>query len=63
MSAFFKGLWQRCFLSKETDEVTVTRDGQSILALLSDFVYEYRGNNTFVIQEKTALVCGDYILK
>ena len=27
-----------------------------ILALLNEFVYEHRGNNTNVIQEKTALV-------
>ena len=26
-----------------------------ILALLNGFVYDYRGNNTYVIQEKTAL--------
>ena len=26
-----------------------------MLALLNEFVYEYRGNNTCVIQEKTAL--------
>ena len=27
-----------------------------ILALLNEFVYEHRGNNTYVIQEKTALI-------
>ena len=50
-----------CFLSKEINDIPVIqRDAlvlQSIvlLALLSKFVYEYRGNNTFVIQENTAL--------
>ena len=29
-----------------------------ILALLNKFVYEYRGNNTYVIQEKTLLGIG-----
>ena len=27
-----------------------------ILALFNEFVYEHRGNNTYVIQEKTALL-------
>ena len=27
-----------------------------ILALLNKFVYDYRGNNTYLIQEKTALL-------
>ena len=28
-----------------------------MLALLNGFVYEYIGNNTYVMQEKTALIC------
>ena len=43
----------------ETTEVTVTRalvwQSIIILALLKEFLYDYRGNNTYVIQEKTAL--------
>ena len=31
------------------------------MALLNEFVYEYRGNNTYVIQEKTALAAQTYI--
>ena len=33
----------------------MVRQSIIILALLNEFVYEYRGNNTCVIQEKTAL--------
>ena len=52
---------QRCFLSKETTYVLVTRDAlvwQSIiiLALLSKFVYHYRGNNIFAVEENTGLL-------
>ena len=49
-------------VSKETTDVTVTRgmdalDRQSImtLTLLHEFVYEFRGNNTYIIQDRTAL--------
>ena len=49
-------------VSKETTDVTVTRgmdalDRQSImtLTLLHEFVYEFRGNNTYIIQGRTAL--------
>ena len=47
--------------SKETTDVTVTGGTLwsdkvfIILALLNKFVYEFRGNTTYVIQEKTAL--------
>ena len=33
----------------------MVRQSLIMLALLNEFVYEYRGNNTYVIQEKTAL--------
>ena len=33
----------------------MVRQSIVILALLNEFVYDYRGNNTYVIQEKTAL--------
>ena len=34
----------------------MVRQSKIILALFNEFVYEHRGNNTYVIQEKTALV-------
>ena len=49
---------QSCFVSKETTDGTVTRgtlQSMIILALLNKLSYEYRGNNTYVLQEKTAL--------
>ena len=55
------GTNQSCSVSKETTDVTATRgmlwsDSVIILALLNEFVYKYRGNNTYVIQDKTALI-------
>ena len=51
---------QSYFVSKESTDVTDTRetlwsDKLYMLALLRKIVYKYRGNNTYVIQEKTAL--------
>ena len=52
---------QSCFVGKETTGITVTRGtlwsekSIIILALLNKFVYDCRGNNTYVTQEKTAL--------
>ena len=45
----FKTCAQSCFVSKETSDVTVTALVQQsiimqMLALLNEFVYEYRGN-------------------
>ena len=34
----------------------MVRQSIMIVALLNKFVYEHRGNNTYVIQEKTALI-------
>ena len=33
----------------------MVRESIITLALLHEFVYEFRGNNTYVIQEKTSL--------
>ena len=47
---------QSYFVSKESTDVTdIWSDKLYMLALLKKFVYKYRGNNTYVIQEKTAL--------
>ena len=50
-------------VSKETTDVTITRgmdalDRQSImtLTLLHEFVYEFRGNNTYITPDRTALL-------
>ena len=40
---------QSCSVSKETTDVIT-------LALLHGFVYKFRGNSTYIIQDKTALV-------
>mgnify|MGYP006863769547 CR=1 FL=1 len=39
-------------------EKTMTVRSKVILVLLNEFVYEHRGNNTYVTQEKTALILG-----
>ena len=50
----FNAWKQNCFVSNETTGALVLQ-GVIILALLNEFVHEHRGNNTYVIQEKTAL--------
>ena len=54
---------QSCSVSKESIDVTVTRGmlwSEKVylitLAFLHKFVYEFRGNNTYIIQDKTVLV-------
>ena len=58
---------QSCIVNKETTDVTVTRgtlwSDNVILALLSKIVYEYKGNTTYVIQEKTALISYVYVFE
>ena len=51
---------QSCSVSRETTDVTVTRgmlwsDSVITLAFLHEFVYEFRGNNTYIILDRTAL--------
>ena len=51
---------QSYFVSKESTDVTdIWSDKLYMLALLKKFVYKYRGNNTYVIQEKTAFHCPE----
>ena len=52
---------QSCSVSKETSDVTVTRGmlwSNEVciitLALLQEFVYEFRGNNTYIILDRAA---------
>ena len=49
---------QRCSVSKETTDQRDALVQQSMitLALLHKFVYEFRGNNTCIIQDRTVLV-------
>ena len=44
-------------VSRETTDVTVNRvESMIAVALLHKFVYEFRGNNTYIILYRTALI-------
>ena len=59
INVFVNLILNGCSVSKETTDVTVTSYRESIirLALLHEFVYEFRGNNTCIIQDRAALLC------
>ena len=59
---------QSCSVSRETTDIcnsyqrdTLVRQSMITVALFHKFVYEFRGNNTYIILDRTALHIGKYL--